>query len=497
MTNKKTIQLAVVVLIGFNLWVWYSLLGAHNAQNAIYFLNVGQGDSQLVTLASDRGMLPIKTLIDGGRDKKVLDALDTALGSANSKYIDIVVMSNPDLDHFGGFIDIARRYEVGLFVSTGYQSQTEAFRALQEEITAHNIPMLVLREGDHIRYQDNNLIVISPDRALMENKNLNEASMVMILKAGKSRALFTGDIGFLAESALRAKGYDLGADVLKVGHHGSKYSSDENFIAAVQPSVSVIGVGQNRYGHPAPRVLETLALAGSKIYRTDRDGTVKIILDKGGGVVSVSTKTAERIASLIELMTSGYEHRGLTTLALSEVQKETSVSRLVPYTRCTFRSENRPSHTPVIINEVAWMGSAQGFTHEWIELRNVSGGTTDISGWQIINENEKIHITFPQQSIFDPFDKLRENKQFIVLARNVANDARKLDADIIFTGAIRNSNEGLRFFDNNCALVDEVLAFPSWPAGDNKTKQTMERRDDLGWTNSTSFGGTPGKENSR
>src|SRR3989344_1611392 len=114
-TNKKTIQFAVLVLVGFNFWIWYSLLGTQNTENAVYFLDVGQGDSQLVTLSSGSGALPIKILIDGGRDKKVLDALDTALGTMNDKYIDIVIISNPDLDHFGGLIDIARRYEIELF----------------------------------------------------------------------------------------------------------------------------------------------------------------------------------------------------------------------------------------------------------------------------------------------------------------------------------------------------------------------------------------------
>lgn len=489
MINKKNIQLAVVILVGFNLWIWHFLLGAQSAQNAVYFLNVGQGDSQLLTLSSGNGAQPIKILVDGGRGKRVLDALDTALGGANNKYIDVVMMTNPDIDHFGGFIDIARRYEIGLFVSTGYQSQTDAFRALQEEIAARNIPTLVLREGDRIRYKNNNLFIISPDRALMENKNLNEASFVMMLEAGKSRALFTGDIGFFAENALRAKGYDLRADILKVGHHGSKYSSDENFIATVQPLIGIIGVGQNRYGHPAPRVLETLALAGSKVYRTDRDGTVKIILDKGEDMLDAPIKTMKLVASLIEIMTSWYKNQGIATLSLSEIQKETSASRLVPYTRCVFQSEKNPSHAPVIINEVAWMGTKQSFTHEWIELRNISGGAINISGWQVINENDKIHITFPQQSVFD--------EQFIVLARNAANDALKLGANVLFTGSIRNSNEGLRLFDNNCALIDEALASPSWLAGNNQTKQTMERRGDLGWANSMFLGGTPSRENTR
>ena len=324
----------------------------------------------------------------------------------------------------------------------------------------------------------------------MENESLNEASLVVMLEAGKSRALFTGDIGFSTENVLLEKGYNLKADALKVGHHGSKNSSGENFIAAVQPMVSIIGVGKNRYGHPTPRVLETLGLAGSKVYRTDSDGTIKIILDKDKGVFGMRKNLPELIASITEIMTGGYKNQDMVIVSLSELQNEPKSFLLTPYTSCSFQSAGKPSlgeTAPIIINEVAWMGSNQSFTHEWIELRNISGDVVNMSGWQIINENEKIHVTFPQQSIFD--------EQFMILARSAANDTLEPDADLIFSGSIRNSNEGLRLFDNNCRLIDEVSASPSWPAGDNRTKQTMERTNDFGWVNSLTTGGTPGREN--
>jgi len=117
------------------------------------------------------------------------------------------------------------------------------------------------------------------------------------------------------------------------------------------------------------------------------------------------------------------------------------------------------------------MGSAENPTHEWIELKNISGEAINLSGWQLLNQNERINFRFPQQAIFD--------KEVVLLARSGA--AASLGADLSFTGAIRNENEGLRLFTNDCELVDEVFASPKWPAGDNGTKKTMVRLADLSW----------------
>ena len=91
--------------------------------------------------------------------------------------------------------------------------------------------------------------------------------------------MLTGDIGFETENKLLQK-YDLKSDILKVAHHGSRFSSGREFVEQVNPKISIIEVGKNPYGHPHPQVLETLASANSTIYRTDVDGTIKIILDK-------------------------------------------------------------------------------------------------------------------------------------------------------------------------------------------------------------------------
>ena len=123
---------------------------------------------------------------------------------------------------------------------------------------------------------------LSPNEPLEHGipDEINENSLVVMLEFGKRRILFMGDAGAQAEGKLLASGVDLHADVLKVGHHGSAYASTPAFVRAVAPSIAVISVGrENLFGHPAPSTLETLERAGTRVYRTDRDGAVTITTD--------------------------------------------------------------------------------------------------------------------------------------------------------------------------------------------------------------------------
>jgi len=488
-SRKAIFQLVAIIVFGLTVWVWFSIISTQEMESTVYFLDVGQGDSQLVVLASQNNKSSVKILIDAGSRRKVLDALDEALGKQNNKYIDVIMMTHPDLDHFGGFVDVIKRYDVGFFISNGNESDSDSFLALKAVLAEYNVPMLTLLEGDTIRYGDSILFIMSPDKALLGNKERNEAGIVAKLTSEDATILFTADIGFLAEQVLLKKNYDLSADVLKVGHHGSKNSSGESFVATVRPLVSVIGVGQNRYGHPTPRVLETLELAGARMYRTDRDGTVKVILSRNATPRKTRAQNDGFIAAVASIMTGGYKKGTPTTISLPQIKEsdEERAFNLVPYTECSFRSGERPAHSPIIINEIAWMGSKEGATHEWIELRNVSKKSVNVSGWQVVNENGRLHATLPQQTIFDG--------QFMVLARSGGNEALGLKTSVVFAGSLRNTNEGLRLFDNECKMIDEVPVTRNWPAGNNGSKQTMERMDDLSWTNSLQSGGTPGEEN--
>lgn len=479
-SKKFLVHLAIVLSIGITVWLWVPILSKNYTENTLYVLDVGQGDSQLVVLASPDKRSSVKILIDGGKDRAVLNELNDVLGN-NDKYIDIVVMTHPDLDHFGGLVDVLRRYDVGVFVSNGHTASSEAYAALKHVLAERNIQSITLLAGDSIRYGTYTLSILAPDAELLKHKLPNEAGIVGLLTVDDVRVLLTADIGFPAENVLLKKKAPIAADILKVGHHGSKHSSSENFIAAVKPAIAVIGVGKNNYGHPAPRVLETLGLAGTRVYRTDTDGTIQIPLNRNTTIKEVTNAGA--FASVMSILTGSYKHRAFTTVSLAEAREKSNASGLVAFKTCSFGMGGVPRRSPLIFSEIAWMGSESGATHEWIELGNVSGTRINLSGWQILNENERVHFTFPQKAALE--------SAHIVLARSAIKES--VGAKYTFTGSLRNTNEGLRLYDNECNLIDEIPVSSKWPAGDNKTKKTMERTADLSWKTSKNTGGTPGR----
>jgi hypothetical protein len=147
-------------------------------------------------------------------------------------------------------------------------------------------------------------------------------------------------------------------------------------------------------------------------------------------------------------------------------------------------------HTPqrqVIFNEIAWMGTLASYSDEWVELKNISGQDINLNGWQIQNKNQAIKISFCENDAI-PAAKL------YLLERTDDNSAPGVTADKTYTGSLGNSDEALYLFDTACQLQDSVTASPKWPAGDNATKQTMQRLPNFLWQTSKKSGGTPGKE---
>ena len=157
---------------------------------------------------------------------------------------------------------------------------------------------------------------------------------------------------------------------------------------------------------------------------------------------------------------------------------------------CDFDSNQLPNHS-VLINEIAWMGTATSSNDEWIELRNNSGNLVEFRNWQLVNENGKFRI------VFGDSDKLPTNS-FYLMERSSDDTVPNIPANKIYLGAISNSSIILKFFDSSCKLVDEVDALNGWKklGGDNTAKKTLERNvRDFDWHTSSVIDGTPGKKN--
>jgi len=144
----------------------------------------------------------------------------------------------------------------------------------------------------------------------------------------------------------------------------------------------------------------------------------------------------------------------------------------------------------VVLNEVAWMGSTENHSNEWIELKNISSSEIDISGWWLIDQGEQIKVVFPQGTIISA-------GRFFLLERTDDDSVPNVRADMVYRGILSNDEEGLRLLSPSCLIKDEVLADPKWPAGEVDSRKTMERTADfLGWQTSVFINGTPKQRNS-
>ena len=124
--KRRCLYLTLLVLLAGNVFVWQAILFGGGAENLeLWFLDVGQGDSQLVNLPGD-----VQILIDGGKGPKVLNELAKALRPTD-RYIDLVVATHPDFDHYGGLIDVLKTYEVGAVITNGLSGKAKAFGVLQ------------------------------------------------------------------------------------------------------------------------------------------------------------------------------------------------------------------------------------------------------------------------------------------------------------------------------------------------------------------------------
>lgn len=261
----------------------YGELGAMRwaaSDAALYFLNVGEGDSSFARL---RGAT---ILVDGGPGKKAIYELEKLLHPME-KRIDVVALSHPNRDHYEGLIEVMKRFRVGVFVTGARENGDESFRELMETARERNVRVVRLGAGDRIRYKESRLDILSPTRELLRDRKENNASLVVLADIEGVRALFTGDIEKKAETDLVARyGAELKSDVLKVAHHGSRYSSTARFLERAKPDIAVIEVGKNRYGHPTKDALYRLASVGARVFRTDLDGTIRVAKESGSLVVT-------------------------------------------------------------------------------------------------------------------------------------------------------------------------------------------------------------------
>jgi competence protein ComEC len=192
------------------------------------------------------------------------------------------VLSHPHDDHVGGAATILEALRPRLYLDAAYAGGSEAYRGSLAVADRRRIAWRRVAPGDSLEVDGVRLDILGPDSAWTAAlDDANDASVVVRVRYGDVRFLLTGDAETAEEAWLvQSAGERLGADVLKVAHHGSRTSTSPSFLAAVRPRVALISVGAgNRYGHPGARVVEDLTAAGALVLRTDHSGTIVIRTD--------------------------------------------------------------------------------------------------------------------------------------------------------------------------------------------------------------------------
>ncbi|QGP93621.1 Metallo-beta-lactamase superfamily protein [Neomoorella glycerini] len=239
----------------------------------VHYLDVGQGDAILVQMPDGKNIL-----IDGGTSDAGPDVVQK-LKQYGVEILDFVIGTHPHEDHIGGLDLVINSFPVGKVYLPRVTHNTDSYRDLLLAIKNKGLKATEAKAGVALPLEGSiQALFVSPARKTYED--LNDYSAVLHLTYGQTAFLFTGDAGTTVEEEMLAGGKPLKADVLKVAHHGSRYSTSTAFLKAVAPWYAVISVGKgNDYSHPHAQTLQRLQKAGVKIYRTDRDGTITALSD--------------------------------------------------------------------------------------------------------------------------------------------------------------------------------------------------------------------------
>lgn len=256
---------------------------ARDYDMSVHFIDVGKADSIFITCKGKN------ILIDAG-DVDLSTRTVEYLERRGVDRLDLVVATHPDKDHIGGMANVLLEFEIGRFmmpqIPQEAQPESTSYEMMLYALQAEQILLLDPQAGQSLSVGDMEVQVLGPQR---EYEDTNNNSVILRVSYQGDSFLFMGDAEQEAEEDLLAAGYDLHTDVLKVGHHGSKTSTIQALLEAVQPSFAVISVGEDSNKLPKSSVLERLQEVGARIYRTDQDGTV-IAATNGSGITWITEK---------------------------------------------------------------------------------------------------------------------------------------------------------------------------------------------------------------
>ena len=345
--STRPYKLALALALFILLTISFTASNAANSTVQASFINVGQGDS--ILLRDGNGF---DVLIDGGKSS----AGPTILAYLRAQAVDdveVMVATHADADHIGGLIDVLQAADIPVVsvLYNGYPGDTVTWADFATAVTNEGLTLTPAQYPAVYTWGAMTVHVLNPESGLSTPEQ-NNASVVLLVQHGSVDFLLTGDIDSTQEATVVARGTPVAAEILKVAHHGSAYSSGASFLAAVDPNEAVISVGSNSYGHPANETLSRLTAAGTRIWRTDQSGTIVIT---SNGVTYTVPLTATTVVYL--------------PVILKEYPTPPSDLRITVLSGTT--------------------------TPEYVTIQNVGTGAQDMTGWYLVSVTGSQTYNFP------------------------------------------------------------------------------------------------------
>lgn len=276
--SRKVCYFCLLLLVCLSVsFAFISYSGYGGGYLAVTLLDVGQGDAIFIETPSGG-----QFIVDGGPGSALMSELSHVMPFYD-RSIDGIMVTNPDTDHYSGFIKVLDRYEVGMMIESGTRSDTPMYKVLKNSVSSKGVRVVTANRGMKIMLDTVHgvyLDILFPDRDVSRLSS-NDGSIVAKLVYKDASMMLQGDSPQKIEKyLLDLDSSDLDADVLKLGHHGSKTSTLSEYVKAVSPEYAMASLGRdNRYGHPHQEVLDTLVSLGVPLFRTDTDGRITFISD--------------------------------------------------------------------------------------------------------------------------------------------------------------------------------------------------------------------------
>lgn len=272
-TTKKISNLLLLLLF-LNIVSWYYIVQTRrNATNTINFIDVGQGDSTLIQTDNNH-----QIIIDGGPDNSIINQIRHII-PINDKNIELIILTHPHDDHLDGIMELMNYYHIHHIIYTDIDNNEDKYQYFKNQMKEKKISTTIAN-SQLIKIDNIEIKLLYPFQSISKQsfEDENESSIALKITSPRTSILITGDLSSKIEQKIMEKYYhDLNVDILKIGHHGSKTSTSNDFLIVTSPKSAIISCGQdNSFGHPAPETLDKLTQQDIEIHRTDLEGNISL-----------------------------------------------------------------------------------------------------------------------------------------------------------------------------------------------------------------------------